>query len=58
MIFLSFASDIARSTAGPDQLAYPQSGLLNLLVKEDKGNMYRIMLEEALVVPVFSHKIS
>ena len=36
MIFSSFPSDIAISTAGPDRLTASQSGLLNLLVKDDK----------------------
>ena len=42
------------SNAGPDQLAALQSGLLNFLVKYDKGHMHQIMLEDALVVPGLS----
>jgi hypothetical protein len=41
------------NTAGPETLKASQTGLLNLLVKDDKGNtgMHQLMLENALVVP-------
>jgi hypothetical protein len=53
---ISFPSDIAISTAGPGRLTASQSGLLpvSILVKDDKGNMHQIMLEDALVVPGLS----
>ena len=58
MIFASFPSDIVISTAGRDQLAASQSGFLNLLVKDDKGHMHQIMLEDALVVPGLSQNLT
>ena len=58
MIFASFPSDIVISTAGLDPLAASQSGLLNLLVKDDEGNMHQIMLEDALVVPGLSQNLT
>jgi hypothetical protein len=51
MIFASFPSDIVISTARPDRWTASQASLLNLLVKDDKGNMHQIMLEVTLVVP-------
>ncbi len=46
------SSTVIDDTAGPENLAATQTGLLHLLVKEeDKGNMHQLMLENALVVP-------
>ncbi len=45
----TFPSSTVINTAGPDQLRASKSGLLNLLVKDEKGNMHQIMLENALV---------
>ena len=50
----TFPSSTVINTAGPDQLRASKSGLLNLLVKDEKGNMHQIMLENALVVPGLS----
>jgi len=53
-----FPSSTVINTAGPEQLKASQSGLLNLLVKDDKGNMHQLMLENALVVPGLSHNLT
>ena len=46
------------NTAGPETLSASQTGLLNLLVKDDKGNMHQLMLENALVVPGLSQNLT
>ncbi len=39
-------------TAGPDKLRTTEAGLLNLLVKDDKGNVHQLMLEnQSGIVP-------
>ncbi len=45
-------------TVGPDHSKATQAGLLNLLVKGDKGNMHQILLENALVVPRLSQNLT
>ena len=46
------------NTAGPETLNTSQTELLNLLVKDDKGNMHQLMLENALVVPGLSQNLT
>jgi hypothetical protein len=49
----SLPSSMVIHTAGPKNLTATQTGLLQLLVKNDKGklgNMHQLMLENALVV--------
>ena len=53
-----FPSSTVISTAGPEQLKASHSGLLHLIVKDDKGNLHRLMLENALVVPKLSHNLT
>ena len=57
-MFPLFPSSTVINTAGPDQLTASKSGLLNLLVKDDKENMHQIMLENALVVPGLSQNLT
>jgi hypothetical protein len=47
----SLPSSTVVHTAGPENLTATQTGLLHLLVKDYKGNMHQLMLENALVVP-------
>ncbi len=49
-------STMVINTTGPETLKASQTGLLlvNLRVKDDKGNMHQLMLENALVVPGLS----
>jgi uncharacterized membrane protein YqjE len=58
LMFPLFPSSTVINTAGPDQLTASKSGLLNLLVQDDKGNMHQIMLENALVVPGLSQNLT
>ena len=51
-------STMVINTAGPETLSASQTGLLNLLVKDDKGNMHQLMLENALVVPGLSQNLT
>jgi hypothetical protein len=44
-------------TAGPEQINASQTGLLHLIVKDDKGNLHELMLENALVVPRLSQNL-
>ncbi len=53
-----FPSSTEINTAGPDQLRASKSGILNLLGKDDKGNMHQIMLENALFVPGLSQNLT
>ncbi len=46
------------NTAGPETLSASHTGLLNLLVNDDKGNMHQLMLENALVVPGLSQNLT
>jgi hypothetical protein len=45
-----FPSSTVISTAGPENLTASQSGMLNMLLKDDKGNLHQLVLENALVV--------
>ncbi len=49
---------IHTSTAGPDQLRASHSELLHLVVKDDKGNLHQLMLENAPVVPNLSQNLT
>ena len=53
-----FSSSTLISTAGPEQLTASHSGLLHLIVKDDKGHLHRSMLENALVVLRSSHNLT
>ena len=53
-----FPSSTIINTAGPDKLRATEAGMLNLLVKDDKGNMHQIMLENALIVPGLSQNLT
>ena len=53
-----FPSSTEIHTAGPDQLKASHSGLLHLIVKDDKGNLHQLMLENALVVPNLSQNLT
>ncbi len=53
-----FPSSTIINTAGPDKLRATEAGMLNLLVKDDKGNVHQIMLENALVVPGLSQNLT
>ena len=46
------------NTAGPDQLKASHSGLLNLLLKDDKGNVHQMLIENALLVPGLSQNLT
>jgi hypothetical protein len=46
------------NTAGPETLKASQTGLLNLLVEDNKGNMHQLILENALVVPGLSQNLT
>ncbi len=54
----SLPSSTVIHTAGPENLTATQTGLLHLLVKDDKGNMHQLMLENALVVPGLSQNLT
>ncbi len=43
----SIQSELLVNTAGPGNLKASQTGLLNLLVKNDKGHLHQLMLENA-----------
>ena len=45
-------------TAGPDQLRASHSGLLHLIVKDDKEYLHQLMLENALIVPNLSQNLT
>jgi hypothetical protein len=51
-------SSTVISTAGPENLTASQSGMLNMLLKDDKGNLHQLVLENALVVPGLSHNLT
>jgi hypothetical protein len=51
-------STLVINTARPETLNASQTGLLNLLVKDDKGNMHQQMLENALVVQGLSQNLT
>ncbi len=53
-----FPSSTIINTAGPDKLRATEAGMLNLLVKDDKGNVHQIMLENALIVPGLSQNLT
>jgi hypothetical protein len=53
-----FSSSTIINTAGPDILRATEAGLLNLLVKDEKGNVHQLMLEKALVVPGLSQNLT
>jgi hypothetical protein len=50
-------STMVFNIAGPETLSASQTGLLNLLVKDDKRNMHQLKLENALVVPGLSQNL-
>ncbi len=54
----SLPSSTVIHTAGPENFTATQTGLLHLLVKDDKGNMHQLMLENALVVPRLSQNLT
>ena len=53
-----FPSSTIIHTAGSEQLKASQTGLLHLIVKDDKGNLHELLLENALVVPRLSQNLT
>ena len=43
LMYPLFPSSTVISTAGPEQLTASKTGLLHLLVKDDKGNMHQLL---------------
>ncbi len=58
LVSTSLPSSTVIHTAGTENLTATQTGLLHLLVQDDKGNMHQLMLEIALVVPGLSHNLT
>ena len=58
LMYPLFPSSTVIHTAGPDQLRALHSGLLHLIVKDDKGNLHQLQLENALVVPNLSQNLT
>ena len=58
LMYPLFPSSTVIHTAGPDQLRASHSGLLHLIVKDDKGNLHQLQLENALVVPNLSQNLT
>jgi hypothetical protein len=46
------------NTAGPETLKASQSGLLILLVKDDRGNIHQLILKNDFVVPGLSQNLT
>ncbi len=58
ILFSSFLpSTKVMKTAGPKTLKASQTGLLNRLVKNNRSNMHRLMIENASVVPGLSQNL-
>ena len=51
-------SSTVISTAGPENLKASHSGILNMLVKDDKGNLHQLVQENALVATGLSHNLT
>ena len=56
--FPIFPSSTVIHIAGSEQLKAWQTGLLHFIVKDDKGNLHELMLENALVAPRLSQNLT